>query len=335
MLSSMKPSNTSRRKVAQTMRRWTTWLLLGALAALASVAVADAVRGRAETRKVSAPTISVPLIPRNEPAASAMSGVLYYSDRVDCRLRGLRLPDLSEVRAPELRSCRFSISPDGRTALSGDAAWSPEGGMYARASDGLIELGSPASKQTLRFPGRAPAFRPDGTFTYVRGHEVVAWSTSCPPGARLFTLPEDNATVRCRKTIARFQRDRPILSLAWMSNTRMAVITKPSEWVLTIRKGRLRASTIGFGRPLTDLHVSPRGSFVAARAEGRGGLLVLGPDGLAAALPSFTSPRALTWSPDERWTAVATENSVFVFRTNTGEAGVRRLPIHAYQVAWR
>jgi hypothetical protein len=317
------------------MRRWTTWLLLGALVALASVAVADALRGSAETKKVNAPTISVPLIPRNEPAASAMSGVLYYSDRVDCRLHGLRLPDLREVSAPELGSCRFAISPDGRTALSGEAAWSPEGGLYARASDGLIELGSPGSEQTLRFAGRAPAFKPDGTFTYVRRHDVVEWSTSCPPGARLFTLPEDNATVRCRKTIARFQRDRPILSLAWMSNTRMAVITKPSEWVLTIRDGRLRTSTFGFGRPLTDLHVSPLGNFVSVRATGRGGLLVLGPDGLAAALPPLTNPRSITWSPDERWTAVATENSVFVFRTNTGEARVRRLPIHAYDVAWR
>jgi hypothetical protein len=317
------------------MRRWTTWLLIGALAALASVAVADAVRGGAETRKVSAPTVTVPLIPRAEPAASAMAGVLYYSDRVDCRLRGLRLPDLEEAKAPGLGSCSFSISPDGRDALAGAAAWSPAGGLYARIRGGLVELGSSGSDWVLRFRGHAPAFKPDGTFTYVRGHDVVEWSTACPPGARLFTLPEDNATVRCRKTIARFRRDGPILSLAWMSNRRMAVITKPSEWVLTIRAGRLRTSTFGFGRPLTDLQVSPRGSFVAARAEGRGGLLVLRPDGLAAALPPFTSPRAITWSPDERWTAVATDNSVFVFRTNTGEARLRRLPIHAYEVAWR
>jgi hypothetical protein len=317
------------------MRRWTTWLLLGALAALASVAVADAVRGSAETRTAAAPTITVPLIPRNEPASSAMEGVLYYSDRVDCRLRGVHLPDLRETDAPELGSCSFSISPDARDAFPGEAAWSPTGGLYARMTDGLIELGSSGSEWVLRFPGRSPAFKPDGTFTYVRGHDVVEWSTSCPRGARLFTLPADNATVRCQKTVARFRRDGPLLSLAWMSNTRMAVITKPSEWVLTIREGRLRTSTFGFGRPLTDLQVSPRGSFVAARAEGRGGLLVLRPDGLAASLPSFTSPRAITWSPDERWTAVATENSVFVFRTGTGEARVRRLPIHAYQVAWR
>jgi hypothetical protein len=313
------------------MRRWTTWLVLGALAALASVAVADTVRGSGETKKVSAPTISVPLIPRNEPAASAMSGVLYYSDRVDCRLRGLRLPDLREVRAPRLGSCRFSISRDGENALPGEAVWSPGGGVYAGGEDGLIELGSPG--MTLRFPGRAPAFKPDGTFTYARGDKVVEWTTSCPPGARLFTLPGDNATARCRKTVARFP-DEPVLSLAWMSNERMAVITRPSEYVLTIREGRLHLSTGAPRRRLDDLQVSPRGSYVAVRVVGSG-LIVLGADGRPVAMPPFTAPRSITWSPDERWTAVATENSVFVFRTAAGEARVRRLPVHAYGLAWR
>jgi hypothetical protein len=120
-----------------------------------------------------------------------------------------------------------------------------------------------------------------------------------------------------------------------MSNTRMAVITKPSEWVLTIREGRRRSSTLGFGRPLTDLQASPRGTFVAARAEGRGGLLVLRPDGLAARLPPLTNLRAITWSPDERWAAVATENSVVVFRTHVPGEPVRRLPIQAADLDWR
>jgi hypothetical protein len=318
-----------------TMRRWATWVLVGGLAALAAVAAADALRGSPE-RESPAPTISVALIPRNEPAANAISGVLYYSAADQgCRLQGLRLPDLQESSAPALESCRFSLAPDGTFGLPGDADWSPLGGRYARQDGDLIELGSPTSEHALRFPGRAPAFKPDGTFTYVRDNDVVEWTTSCPPGARLFTIPADNATAFCRRVVARFQRDTPVLSLAWMSNTRMAVITKPSEWVLTIREGRLRTSTFGFGRPLTDLQVSPRGSFVAVRAQARGGLLVLGQDGLGVGLPPFIDPRTITWSPDERWTALATENSVFLFRTNTAGARVRRLPISARDLAWR
>lgn len=316
------------------MRRWTTWLLLGALAALASVAVADAVRGSAEARRVSPPTIPVPLIPRNEPAASAMSGTLYYSDRVDCRLRGLRLPDLAERAAPELDSCSFSISPDGQDALPGEAAWSPAGGLYARMRDGLIELGSVGSQRTLRFPGSAPAFKPDGTFTYARGSDVLEWTTSCPRDARLFTLPGDNATARCEHTAARVGLGS-VRSLVWLTNRRMALITKPSEQMVTIREGRLHVSTGTPGHRLGDLQVSPRGTYVSARADRGGSLLVLAADGHPVGLPSFTDPRSITWSADERWTAVATENSVFVFRTETGDLRPRRLPIHAYDVAWR
>jgi hypothetical protein len=315
------------------MRRWTTWLLLGALAALASVAVADALRGSAETRKASAPTISVPLIPRNEPAASAMSGVLYYSDRVDCRLRGLRLPGLHEVSAPELDSCRFAISPDGRTAHSGDAAWSPEGGLYARADGGLIELGSPASEQTLRFPGRAPAFKPDGTFTYAHGNKVVEWTTACPRGARLFTLPADNATARCPHTVARVSNG-PVRSLVWLTNARLALITAARESFVTIREGRLFVTTGTPGHRLDDLQVSPHGTYVSARVEG-GGVLVVDAGGHPVDRPLISDPISITWSPDERWTALATNDAVFVFRTITGESRARRLPIHASDVAWR
>jgi hypothetical protein len=81
---------------------------------------------------------------------------------------------------------------------------------------------------------------------------------------------------------------------------------------------------------------SPQGGYFALLGEGWVGTPIFSRDGRRLDLPQeMPNPRSITWSPDERWTAVATENSVFVFRTNTGEAGVRRLPIHAYQVAWR
>jgi hypothetical protein len=303
------------------MRRWTTWLLLGALAALASVAVADAIRGNAETRKVSAPTISVPLIPRNEPAASAMSGDLYYSDRVDCRIRGLRLPDLTERAAPELGSCSFSISPDGRHALPGDVVWSPDGGASARTDGRFVVFKSDISPVVVRVRGRAPAFKPDGTFTYARGNRVVSWRAPCEAS-------------RCDRTVARIT-EGPVCSLAWLTNRRMALITQSSRQMVTIREGRLHVSTGTPGHRLSDLQISPLGTYVSARADRGGGLLVLAADGHPVVMPPFTDPRAITWSPDERWTAVATKKAVFVFRTSTGDARLRRVPIHAYDLAWR
>jgi len=336
------------------MRRWPTWLLVGALVALGSVAVADALRGD-RTKVVPRPRTpaTVALITRNEPAASGLSGVLYYSNAEDdCRLDGLSLPDLGNAPPPKLRSCRFSLSRDGQAAFPDDAEWSPQGGMYAREDDNMIELGSSASHQALHFPGSAPAFKPDGTFTYVRENEVVEWTTSCPRGSRLFTLPGDNATARCRRIVLStgdLRRARiggegsgPLIpkDLAWLSGTRLVTVVGDAgisghrEHLSVIDGGRVVGATISeFGEGMR-VEASPHGNFLTAW-YGDSLVTIRDRNGDLVTFPTIPRVRALTWSPDERWTAVATEHSVFVFRTNTEEARVRRLPIKAYELAWR
>jgi hypothetical protein len=336
------------------MRRWPTWLLVGALVALGSVAVADALRGDG-TKVVPRPRTpaTVALITRNEPAASGLSGVLYYSNAEDdCRLDGLSLPDLGNAPPPKLRSCRFSLSRDGQAAFPDDAEWSPQGGMYAREDDNMIELGSSASHQALHFPGSAPAFKPDGTFTYVRENEVVEWTTSCPRGSRLFTLPGDNATARCRRVVLStgdLRRARiggegsgPLIQkdLAWLSDTRLVTVVGDAgisghrEHLSVIDSGRVVGATISeFGEGMR-VEASPHGNFFTAW-YGDSLVTIRDRNGDLVTFPTIPRVRALTWSPDERWTAVATEHSVFVFRTNTSEPSVRRLPIVAYELAWR
>jgi hypothetical protein len=336
------------------MRRWPTWLLVGALVALGSVAIADALRGDG-TKVVPRPRTpaTAALITRNQPAASGLSGVLYYSNAEDdCRLDGLSLPDLGNAPPPKLRSCRFSLSRDGQAAFPDDAEWSPQGGMYAREDDNMIELGSSASHQALHFPGSAPAFKPDGTFTYVRENEVVEWTTSCPRGSRLFTLPGDNATARCRRVVLStgdLRRARiggegsgPLIQkdLAWLSDTRLvtvvgdAGISGSREHLSVIDDGQLIGAVISeFGEGMR-LEASPHGNFFTAW-YGDSLVAIRDRNGDLVTFPTIPRVRALTWSPDERWTAVATEHSVFVFRTNTSEPSVRRLPIVAYELAWR
>jgi hypothetical protein len=337
------------------MRRWPTWLVVGALVALGAVAVADALRGGGEDA-VTVPrttTVASPLIPPNEPADSAMSGVLYYSNaKADCRLAGVIVPDLEKARTPRLTSCRFSSSPDGQDALPGTVAWQPHGGLHARELDGMIEFGSPFSHETLAFPGRAPAFKPDGTFTYVRGDEVVEWTTHCPPGARLFTLTGDNATARCRQVVlsagdvrhaladANASGPLTLKAIAWLTNARLVTVvgdagtTGYREHISVIVGGQAVGPTLSeFGDGLR-IEASPRGNYFTAWF---GDSLVTIRDRNADLItfPPLTRVVAVTWSPDERWTAAATEHSVFVFRTNEGEARLRRLPIEARDLAWR
>ena len=317
------------------MRRWPTWLLVGALAALGALAAADALRGNeAGVRVQENPRPAAPDVTR-ELRLREPRGILYYSDPQDgCRLRGVALPRLENAPPPDLGSCAFSLSPDSTAVLPGTVSWSPRGGLYARESNRMIELGSQGSEPSLRFPGRAPAFMPDGAFTYALGGEVVAWTTDCPEDARLFTLPGDNASVRCRRTIARFRS--PVTGLAWLSTSRMAVVVRPSEYELLIREGdRTLLRVPGWGAPITHVSVSPRGTYVGMRAEGRGGVLVFHRGGWAVPLPPLNEIRSLAWSPDDEWTAAATDFSVFVFRTDEPSASVRRLPIVARDLAWR
>ena len=345
------------------MRRWPTWLLVGALVALGSVAVADALRGGGEREVVSSnprprPSAAVTTVPL-EPASPAMSGALYYSDVTDApaaasrfpiREPGLRSKHGSTAEAPQLPLLAFTRRADGLPRRSGVVH---SGGMYAREDENMIELGSSASQQALHFPGSAPAFKPDGTFTYVRENEVVEWTTSCPRGSRLFTLPGDNATARCRQVVLS-PRDlrRALISadasgplvlkdLKWLSDIRLITVVGDAgvsgyrEHLSVIDSEQLigRVVISEFGEGLR-LEASPRGSFFTAW-YGDSLVTIRDRNGDVVTFPIIPRVRAVTWSPDERWTAAATEHSVFVFRTTTSEPTVRRLPIVAYELAWR
>jgi hypothetical protein len=327
------------------MRRWPTWLVVGALVALGAFAAADTLRGSSRTES-RASTISVPLIPRNEPAASAMSGVLYYTD-AGCVLRAVEMPTVNEVKAPRWRQCQFSMAP--HDALLGDprAIWSPEGSMYAVDTRKRITLASPASAETIAIQGHAPAFKPDGTFTYVRGQRVIEWSTECPPVSGLPTLTGDNSVTHCRRAFFNLDNVSPLVSppgriaqLMWLSKTRPAFVvrsdsgTPPVQTVAVFDGVRLAGASRRLTARSVVVEPSPRGSYYAIWVDG--GLFGIWDfEGHRVLLPPITGVRALTWSPDERWTAAATAHSVFVFRTNEDEARVRRLPIEANDLAWR
>jgi hypothetical protein len=305
-----------------------TWLVLVAVALVALAAAADGLRGHSSERpareatRESRVTSATPF--------SAGLGTIYYSDPRECFLKGVTFPNLQSAPPPKLRSCRFALSPDGRTALRGDTVWQPQGGLFARERTGLVEVGSPASRQTHTFVGQTPAFKPDGTLTYVRGDEVVEWSTRCAPGATLVTLPGDNATARCLRVLLRARAT----SLVWLTDTRAVAILGDGELAI-FAGGRSVLRTPLSPARRARVEASPTGSFFAVWLDGElAG--AFDPDGASIVMPPVPGVRALACSPDEQWCAVATgRGSVFAFRPDTGDARLRLLGFRARDLAWR
>ena len=77
---------------------------------------------------------------------------------------------------------------------------------------------------------------------------------------------------------------------------------------------------------------SPGGSYFALLGRDppvftRAGVQVPAPDGIPHAL-------GIAWSPDDRWTAFATEESIYIFQSERPEGQVVRIPLPARDLDW-
>src|SRR6266511_4398146 len=126
------------------MRRWSTALIVVAVAALAVFAAADALRGRDEQKAPAAsPTSTRPKAPtlRETLRGQGVSGQILYSDQ-DCILHSLVLPQMvddvvrGENGAGAVHYCRFSAA-GGRILEEGERM-SPDGSTIARCRGGTI-----------------------------------------------------------------------------------------------------------------------------------------------------------------------------------------------------
>lgn len=83
------------------------------------------------------------------------------------------------------------------------------------------------------------------------------------------------------------------------------------------------------------LRPSPRGTYVALIERDDGAVRIFSRDGEPVALPErVTNPHAIAWSPDERWTALATRASVFVFATEDPDGRLIRIPVSVRDLDW-
>jgi hypothetical protein len=140
------------------------------------------------------------------------------------------------------------------------------------------------------------------------------------------------------------------LKAAWLTDTRAAVLIRfrlrgrlralGPQTVLAVFNGARLLRAVPYAGAI-DLRVSPRRTFIGV-IEAGGSVTVVSRSGRQELAPTaLPSPdaRAIAWSPDERWTAIASPWSVYFLPTADIHAGrqphVVRLPLEASDLAWR
>lgn len=114
-----------------------------------------------------------------------------------------------------------------------------------------------------------------------------------------------------------------------------AVLAAPEPKLLVfVRRGRIEMLVSAFLGEDVVLRPSPGGHYVAAIDREERRLRVFSADGTGRPLPEIANPHAITWSPDERWTALATRWSIYLFRTARPDGTVLRIPLAVRDLDW-
>jgi hypothetical protein len=327
------------------MRRWSTALIVVAVAALAVFAAADALRVRSRDEpKASAPA---PTISRPEPPTlhellrrTGIIGFVVYSDH-DCRLHSLLLPGMEdnvirEEGGSAVIHCRFDAA--GGRILEEDERMSPDRSTIAHCRAGTIEVRAADNGIVARsIRGCPPAWRPDGRLTYPRGSEILE------EGRPLFTTLELRAAARLHPNIAGLAAGVPIFAhatdLAWLDENHLVATleirvqsVEPENLAVLFDGKAVVAVATNRGRGLGNWIVSAAGSYAASED----GTIVSRDGGSRDPPQNLPDGRAVAFSPDEQWLAYATNASVYLIGTprNSEPGRIIRLPVPAQDLVW-
>lgn len=145
----------------------------------------------------------------------------------------------------------------------------------------------------------------------------VAWFAYPVPGGTTTLLRKEQLPSGSR-----------VREAVWLRGRRFAAALVPGE-VLTIWEGAQLVRVVRRGSEFRELRASPNALYFAALAGGR--LAVFDRDGRPLDLPPG---RAIAWSADERFAAVALADEV-VFVPAAGGEPVAAVPVEAVDLDWR
>lgn len=307
------------------------WLAGAAAAAVVAVAVVDAVRREDEPEP---PPPTTELESRDELAAAlaelgARGELLLYGS--GCSVERLVLPSL--VLHP-MHVCW----PLGTR--------SPSGEVVAVCQDRATEVYSREGVFQNSHLGCTPAWQPGRTLTLSRDGAIVT-----PDGTVLIPTSELQRAARLHPAIP--DRTGRVLAIvdgvAWISDTKAAVAISPRlrsadfgpiGLIAFFENGRLLPTTQPqFRVPGGPLAPSPRGTYVTQTAD-----LIMRADGSLLGLPDeLRDARALAWSPDERFLALAFDFAVVIvpvasleqYDRDSGGLRTVTIPQPALELDWR
>jgi hypothetical protein len=296
------------------MRRLPSWLIIGAVGVLVTLAAADAIRPHAETHRATEPQPTTT-------TRAALRGLLVLADE-DCNERALRLPRLTPA-------ANVNSDCDGRR-------WSRDGSLLAVCHGARTDVFAGFSSRPIAsVRGCAPAWRDDGALSVIHNGDLVIVRRHGP--ARVFASRQDLSELLADELPG--GGSYTLVEVRWLALTTFAAIARGRQpWQLVIlvyTQGRLELVHSEFGHRISDLRVSPLGTSIAFARNSLGReFAMITRSGDEMPIPRIANARDITWSPDEIWVALATRTTTVIARTGSRNV-VERLPVGGDSLEWR
>jgi len=297
------------------MGKLPSWIIVAAVGAVVVLATADALRPTDQDSPRASGSATT------GPAADELQGLIVVGPNC-ASLRVLRLPNLIELQPPRQMDC------DG-------IVWSDDGTLYASCFGGGTNVGTSEGRRTGRVLGCAPAWRPDGALSVIQDGNLVISRRHGPP--RVLLSRKDLADALAGTLQG--GRTYRLVEVAWYSTQAFFGIAEGSKAGQRALIGYFTPEGINYvipelGQDISDVRVSPGGSYVAfAREEAGREIAVMAESGEEVPVPRIANARAIAWSPDERWVAVSSRTTTFIARTGT-ERVVFEVPAGGESLAW-